>query len=78
MPIPGSWYPTPSCVVVPLELVRYGPPEHGVWCDRCLLPSAARQRLAVVSGMSILAVVDVTVCEDCGSHSKTRRPELEG
>jgi hypothetical protein len=52
-------------VNVTLDFVPYGGIQLGVWCDRCFLPSAASQAVAVVLGMMVLAVVDPVYCPDC-------------
>lgn len=74
--IPSGWVPLSEqgsevwrFVMPVLELVRFGAPVHGLWCPRCAVPSAACQRLCVVSGLTVHSAHDVTVCEDCGGFS---------
>ena len=63
--------PTPV-YIVRLNVVRFGEPDHGVWCDGCLLPSAVAQSFAAVSGLSVCGIFRVTVCEDCGRFSTVK------
>lgn len=45
--------------------------ERGVWCDRCLLPSAVRYRYATtVDGQFIGTIGTAETCADCG-HTRT-------
>lgn len=50
-----------------LNLYSLGDPELGVWCERCLLPSAATASFATQVGDAPPGhVVTVTVCPVCG------------
>lgn len=51
-----------------VHLVPMADPETGVWCDTCLLPSAARQTFELILGDALWGRLwTVRACEDCGS-----------
>lgn len=51
-----------------LEVHTMGDPDTGVWCDRCLLPSALRISFVMVhrSTLSAGPRMSVEVCPECG------------
>lgn len=46
-------------------LIEPGEPGHGVWCDDCLLSTAVRFPLSMVTDAGVASVGSVTVCERC-------------
>lgn len=51
-----------TLVAITTELVAV---EHGLWCDRCLLPSAARVTLARSISTGGMNLVQIVRCGDC-------------
>lgn len=46
--------------------LQLGTPEHGLWCDSCLLPSVARWPVFVLlPGPVVQPLGDVTACPTC-------------
>jgi hypothetical protein len=56
-------------------LIAPGEPETGLWCNACLLPSAVRVPLIMIteSGASDTALSPVELCTECGKQELTRR-----
>jgi hypothetical protein len=42
--------------------------DHGLWCDRCLLPSV--YRLALQNIATLTVVLRLEVCDDCGHQER--------
>ena len=57
---------------VNVTLVRFGEPQPGEWCHRCMLPSVFVIRYAVVCATQVLGWGMVRVCDECG-HSTSER-----
>lgn len=55
-----------SSVVVHLE-VHVLDWRSGLWCDRCLLPSAVEVTIALVSAdsLKVMRTINRTVCPEC-------------
>ena len=52
------------------EVVPFGEPVLGAWCEQCLLPSAVRQEMCGVTGMHVLCHVTVAACPECGWRTR--------
>lgn len=52
------------------ETLIYGPPETGLWCDTCLLPSLVRLPATSIAEWVPSVVrapeLDIEFCEGCG------------
>jgi hypothetical protein len=48
--------------------VEAGTPRVGLWCDRCLLPSAVEIDYWAFSGSRILALGVKRLCKECGAN----------
>jgi hypothetical protein len=42
--------------------------EHGLWCDRCLLPSMVKMpyRIVMPASLSVVGRGELLACADCG------------
>lgn len=54
---------------VKVTAVPFGPPESGLWCNLCFLPSVVRQKFVIQAGLSILSVLPPY--EFCMEHEQT-------
>lgn len=52
-----------------------GQVEVGLWCDRCLLPSAVRVQVAMVSDSGVQALGAAEACHECGHQRTTKRKD---
>jgi hypothetical protein len=55
-----------ATVEVTITPLFCGEPETGGWCEACALPSTVTQRMALVSGLTVLKEMAVHICRDCG------------
>jgi hypothetical protein len=51
--------------------VTCGTPEFGVWCDRCMVASAVRVPLTVITPSGVSTVGAFIHCMDCGWRPQT-------
>lgn len=52
---------------IQINVIVFGEPESGLWCDDCALPSAIRVRLVGQHGMSVMEMGTFVSCIECES-----------
>lgn len=55
---------------ITVNIVTFGEPETGIWCDDCMLPSMIRIRLVGQSGMSVLDFGKHDYCDECDTYEQ--------
>lgn len=55
------------------ELVLFGEPESGLWCDLCALPSGVRQAVRLQNEMTVREMPDVEFCMEHDTAEQVRK-----